>query len=219
LRGYRSLSRREKERLYPLLQETGRRMGLGVVPELRMSDSEIPGAWTHMRAIVVTRGLLGHYDASESPPQPDLDDIALSAILAHELHHWYIGDAVGMSVVWSCFWPVVILFNAATLLRQRAGLLGTLGWILLWPMWVTTRLIVAPLMTKKCRKYEYEADARAVSLGDDYRLGLRRALDNIGEWERPRTGWEDALAPTHPPIELRLERLESLRGTLANQAL
>lgn len=208
LRGYRSPSRREKARLHPLLQEAGRRMGLGVVPELRMSDSEKPAAWAHMRAIVVTRGLLERYDASDFS-QPASGDTTLSAVLAHELHHWCSGDAVGMAVVWSCFWPVAALCNAATLLRKRAGWLGNLGWLLLWPTWVTTKFVVVPLMAKKCREYEYEADAHAASLGDDYRLGLRRALDDISEWEKPRSGWEDSLAATHPPIELRLERLES----------
>lgn len=211
LRGYRTLSRREKEYLYPLLQETGRRMGLPVVPALWISDSEKPSAWTHMRAIVVTRGLLGNYDASEGSPRPHLDDDALGAILAHELHHWQVGDPVGVSMVWSCFWPIVVLFNAATALRRRAGVLGSFGWLLLWPTWVTTKLIVVPMMMKRCRDHEYEADARVASLGDDYRLGLRRALNSLTEWEEPRTGWEDALAATHPPLELRLEQLEAPR--------
>jgi Zn-dependent protease with chaperone function len=210
LRGYRPLSRREQERLYPLLQETGRRMGMTVVPALWASDSHKPSAWTHMRAIVVTRGLLGDYDASEAGPMPELDDAALSAVLAHELHHWQVGDALGLSMVWACFWPVVIFFNAAMALRERAGLLGILAWIFLWPTWVTTKLVVMVMATQS-RRCEYEADARVASLGDDYRLGLRRALDNLREWEKPRTGWEDAVAATHPPIELRLERLESPR--------
>jgi len=97
LRGYRELSRREKARLYPLLKDAGRRMGLPVVPELWISDAQKPGAWAHMRGIVVTRGLLGDYDASEAAPKPDLDDTALTAILAHELHHWDCGDVVGLT--------------------------------------------------------------------------------------------------------------------------
>lgn len=210
LRGYRELSRREKERLHPLLLDAGRRMGLPVVPELWMSDSVKPAAWTHMRAIVVTRGLLD-YDDRERPPQSQLGDAALGAILAHELHHWNEGDAVGLCMVWSCFWPIAAIYNAGAWLRPRARGLGTFAWVLFWPAWVTTKLIVVPLMMKQSRLLEYEADARAASLGDAYRLGLRRALDELSVWEQPRTGWEDALMATHPPIELRLERLEARR--------
>jgi Zn-dependent protease with chaperone function len=222
LRGYRELSRREKERLHPLLLETARRMGLRTVPELWMSDSQIPGAWTHPRSIVITRGLLGDSDATERPPKSDLDEMALSAILAHELHHWYCGDAVGNRAVWACFWPVVAIYNGASLLRNPGGWLetakspqsnptgwiGTVAWLLFWPAWVTTKLVVIPIMASASQRHEYEADAAVARLGDDYRLGLRRALDEFTVWEKPRTGWEDALAATHPPIELRLERLE-----------
>ena len=212
-RGYRVLSRREGERLYPLLVRAGARMGLSEVPALWMSDSQKPAAWCHPTAIVVTRGLLGEADASEAGPRSDLDDAALGAILAHELCHWGMGDAVGLRAVWACFWPVVGLYNAGAWLRTRTGVLGTLGWVLLWPAWVTVKLIVVPAMAHASRRNEYEADRAAANLGDDYRLGLRRALTELAVWEKPRTGWEDALAATHPPIELRLERLEGAEST------
>jgi len=211
LRGYREPSRRERVRLYPLLAETGERMGLTVVPALWISDAQKPGAWAHMRSIVLTRGLLGDYDASEKPPTPELDSFALSAILAHELHHWDAGDVVGLAAVSSCFWPVVLIVNAISWLRERAEWLAIVCWLFFWPAWVATKLVVVPLVSRRSRDQEYEADARAASLGDDYRLGLRRALDELAAWERPRTGWEDVLAATHPPIELRLERLEAPR--------
>jgi Zn-dependent protease with chaperone function len=208
LRGYRELSKRERERINPLLVETGRRMGLSVVPELWISDIPKPAAWAHMRAIVITRGLLGDYDATERGPTPDLDDAALSAILAHELHHWHVGDVVGNTMVWACFLPVVIVFNGLSWVKTKSGGLGTLGWFFFWPAWVCTKLVVL-VMTARNRQQEYEADAQTARLGDDYRLGLRRALDDLAEWEHARSGWEAALAATHPSIELRLERLES----------
>ena len=212
-RGYRELSRRESERLYPLLQRAGARMGLSVVPALWISDSQKPAAWSHPGAIVVTRGLLGEADASEAGPRSDLDDGALGAILAHELHHWAVGDPVGLRAVWACCWPVVAIYNAAAWLRTRSGVLGAVGWLLLWPAWLTVKLIVVPVMASASRQNEYEADWAAAGLGDDYRLGLRRALTELAVWEKPRTGWEDALAATHPPVELRLERLEAGYGT------
>lgn len=210
LRGYREPSRREKVRLHPLLMDAGRGMGLSIVPALWISDAQKPGAWAHMRGIVVTRGLLGDYDASESAPKPDLDDTALTAIIAHELHHWDSGDVVGLAAVRACFYPVALVVNAISWVRLRGEWLGIVLWCLFWPFWVSTRFVVVPLMMRRSRRYEYEADARAASLGEEYRLGLRRALDELAVWERPRTGWEDVLAATHPPIEHRLERLEAL---------
>lgn len=209
LRGYRAPSRREKMCLDPLLADAGSRMGLATVPTLWISDALKPAAWAHIRAIVVTRGLLGDYDASESPPNPDLDDLALSAILAHELHHWSTGDVIAAAMVSACFYPFVLIVNAVSWIRQRAEWVGILLWVVLWPVWVASRFVVVPLMAHASRQAEYEADASAANLGDDYRLGLRRALDELAIWERPRTGWDDVLAATHPPIELRMEQLEA----------
>jgi Zn-dependent protease with chaperone function len=211
LRGYRVPSRREKAQLDPLLLDAGSRMGLAVVPALWISDAPKPGAWSHMRGIVVTRGLLGDYDASENPPKPDLDNLAISAILAHELRHWDAGDAVALAMVSACFYPFVLIVNAVSWVRKRAEWAGIILWAFLWPVWIASRFVIAPLMASASRRAEYEADASAASLGDDYRLGLRRALDDLSAWERPRTGWEDVLVATHPPIEQRLERLEAPR--------
>ena len=209
LRGYRELSKREKQLLHPMLMDAGRQMGLPTLPALWISDQQKPGAWAHMRGIVVTRGLLGAYSATEHPPLPDLDSAAITAILAHELHHWDAGDVVGSTVVFACFYPVALVINSISLVRVRAPWLAVILWCFFWPFWLSTKFVVVPLMTRRSRRYEYEADARAASLGDDYRLGLRRALDELSAWERPRTGWEDALAATHPPIEFRLEFLEA----------
>jgi Zn-dependent protease with chaperone function len=209
MRGYREPSRREKERIYPLLLEAARAMELPVVPAVWISDAQKPGAWAHMRAIVVTRGLLGDYDASEKPPQSDLDATALIAILTHELHHWDSGDVVGLAIVTACFCPLVLIINIIAWIRERGEWLGVLLWVVFWPVWVASKLVVVPLMAKRSRQYEYEADARAADFGDPFRLGLRRALDELSVWEIPRTGWEDVLAATHPPTEHRLERLEA----------
>jgi Zn-dependent protease with chaperone function len=218
LRGYRPLSRRESARLYPLLLEVGQRMGLDVVPALFISESRKPGAWSHMRSIVVTRGLLGDYDATERPPRPELDEAAVSAILAHELHHWAEGDAVGLMMITVAFFPFVALLNAVAWVRQRAEWAGVILLAFIWPVWVCSRFVIVPLMAGNMRKAEYEADAAAAKLGDDYRLGLRRALDELSAWERPRTGWEDVLSASHPPIEVRMERLEAPTAEVAAAA-
>ena len=219
LRGYRRLSRREEARVEPLLRDTAQKMGIPYLPRLWIADIPKPAAWAHMRSIVLTRGLLGDVDETEKKPEGVLDDGALAAILAHELYHWMAGDVVSMRVVWAASWPIVALYNLGGWLSRgghtpltgsRSGrFLTFLGWFFLWPTWIVTKLVLAPMLTRDDRLHEYEADMAAAQLGEEYRLGLRRALAELAVWEAPRTSWEEVIAATHPPIELRLERLET----------
>lgn len=213
LRGYRMPSRRERAKLNPLLLDAAERMGLAVVPDFWVSDMTKPAAWAHLRALVVSRGLLGNYDASENPPDPDLDDAAITAILAHELHHWEKGDALAASMVTACFAPFVVILDAMQWLQERSRAFAPLLWLLFWPVWVCSRFVIAPLVATASRDHEYEADARAASLGEPYRLGLRRALTELSAWEIPRTGWEQILTSAYPPTEMRLESLEASPAT------
>jgi Zn-dependent protease with chaperone function len=209
LRGCRDLSRREKQLIDPMVDEILRRMEIvGHRPAFYVSDHKQPAAWTHAKSIVITQGLFGSYDDSENPPVPDMPLNAFSAVIAHEINHWARADGVGIRAVWACCWPIVAIYNAVCLLGKKRQFVA-LAWFLFWPAWVSIKLIVIPMLTKAMREAEYEADAGAASLGDEYRAGLRTALQEFQEdWEVPRTGWEDVLHATHPPIEHRLERLE-----------
>src|SRR5206468_2294013 len=101
--------------------------------------------WTHMRTIVLTRGLLGDIDEKESPPRGEMGDDALRAILAHELHHWDAGHVVALQFLWACSWPLALLFNVATWLWGRRGFLALVGWLALWPTWVITKFLIVPM--------------------------------------------------------------------------
>lgn len=209
-RGYRELSGRERQLLDPLLDEMLGRMNIeGARPTLYISPSKKPSAWTNARSIVLAEGLLGEYGPGEQPPKPDLPANALTAILAHEVHHWKRGDALAIRAVWCAFWPIVALYDLAHYLQEERGWIGWFGLILLWPTWVCVKLIVIPVMAKAMREGEYEADQAAAALGEDVRSGLRTALTELSAWEAPRTGWEDAISATHPQIELRLEKLQA----------
>lgn len=209
LRGYRELSRREREYVEPILDEVLERMQIrDARPALYMSDAVTPGAWTHPRAIVLAEGLLGEYDATESPPTPDLSRAAIAAIMAHEVVHWRDGDAIASRAVWSCFWPFTAAFNLMHRIGEPRGWLIYIMWIIFWPIWVCLKIIAA-VMASATRDQEYQADAGAAALGDEYRLGLREALAVLRDMEPPRTGWEDVINATHPKIEQRLERLEA----------
>jgi Zn-dependent protease with chaperone function len=211
LRGYRELSRREKQLIDPIVDDILQRMNIvGPRPAFYVSDSKEPAAWTHAKSIVLAQGLLGAYDDSENPPMPDMPRNAFAAVVAHEVSHWARADGVGIRAIWACCWPIVAVYNLACILGRNPNRKFTLlGWILFWPAWVSINLVVIPMLTTAMRQSEYEADARAASLGDEYRAGLRTALGEFQEdWERPRTGWEDVLHATHPPIEHRLQQLE-----------
>jgi Zn-dependent protease with chaperone function len=211
LRGYRDLSRREKQLIDPIAGEILERMGIaGRRPIFYVSDSKAPAAWTYANSIVLAQGLLGSYDDSENPPVPDMPLHAFAAVIAHEISHWARADGVGIRAVWACCWPIVAVYNFACIIGKSPNRkFTTLGWILFWPAWVSINLVVIPMLTNAMRQAEYEADARTASLGDEYRAGLRTALLEFQDWEAPRTGWEDVLHATHPPIELRQQQLEA----------
>lgn len=214
LRGYRRLSRDEARRVVPLAEQVGGEMSLDVLPRIAMSDVPIPNAWTHLRTIVLTAGLLQM-----------LDDAELGAVLAHELDHWKNGDAVGLRLLWAASLPLALLLNVGTWIAgghaaKRAssadsgsgaaqpatrGVAVVIGWSLAWAPWIITRFVLAPMSAATQRRHEYEADAAAASIG---RAGaLSSAILKIGAFESGRTGWERAICATHPPVSLRLEAL------------
>jgi Zn-dependent protease with chaperone function len=208
LRGYRRLSRDEVRRVAPLVQEIADGMDLDGLPRFAISDMVIPNAWTHMRTIVITSGLLQM-----------LDDAELRAVLAHELKHWRCGDAVGLHIVWAASWPLAVTFNVGMLIAGRRqatvvapsakfrGFLSLIGWAIAWPAWVILKVIIAPTVAAFQRRYEYEADAAAAQLGDA--AAMMSALRKMSAFEGGRSGWEDVMAATHPPTELRVEKLQA----------
>jgi Zn-dependent protease with chaperone function len=196
LRSYRRPSRRADEgSLAPLLHKVAGEMGLTSVPDLRVSDEPMPGAWTHASTIVVTKGLLNQMEREE-----------IAGILAHELHHWNSGDPVALRFVWACAIPMVVIVNFYTYVLGRIRGLANFSMVIIWPAVALLRFLMAPLMSARGRDQEYEADAAAIAAG--YGPALGRALAKLQDFESARTGWEVALVRTHPPIEFRLEAIE-----------
>jgi Zn-dependent protease with chaperone function len=197
---YRRPSRRAEEgALRPLLLEVGKKMGFDDVPNLLINDSPAPGVWTYLRNIVMTKGLIDQMDEDE-----------LAGIMAHELHHWYRGDPMTARFVWGCTFPLVVLINLYRFLFSNVDTLqkkhSAVGWVLVWPAFVLVDHVVGPLTAAYNRRQEYEADAGAIAAG--YGPGLASALAKQKDFEISRSGWEEALLKTHPPIEFRLEAIE-----------
>ncbi|MHB8431698.1 MAG: M48 family metalloprotease, partial [Acidimicrobiales bacterium] len=211
VRGYRRLSRDEVRRVAPVVKDVADAMDLDGLPRFAMSDQVIPNAWTHMRTIVLTTSLL-----------QTLNDEELAGVMAHELAHWRSGDTVGMRVVWACAWPLALTMNLGLWLAgiragssatdgagRYRGIIVLFGWLIAWPAWVVTTLVIGPVVATHQRRYEYEADAVAKELG--YAAALSTALKKMSAFEGGRTGWEYAMRRTHPPTELRLEALQPPR--------
>ena len=170
-------------------------MGLSHTPQILIADGGIRNAETYPRHIVIGKTLLN-----------EMSDEQLSGILAHELHHWDAGDSVGLHFLFACSLPVVLLFNLGVFLQKTKHQgLALVGWIFVWPAWVLMMLVVIPVHRMRGRQQEYECDAHAKAAG--YGKALYDALEYLGDFEGGTSGWKEALHATHPPVELRLERL------------
>jgi Zn-dependent protease with chaperone function len=194
LRGARRMSRREEAQLVPLAREAARGLGLTQPPQLLMIDSPNPNAYCHLEYVIVARGLL-----------TQMDDEQITGILAHEFAHWKAGDAAGLRWAWACSLPLSLAYDLGCWVSQRVPLGGFI-WLFLWPIAAIERFVLVPLIGVNVRQQEYDADRAADRAG--HAFGLYRALEHLQMFEGGRSGWEDAVSATHPPIELRLEGLE-----------
>ncbi len=207
LRGYRRPSLREAAAVEPIVEELARRMNLNYQPLLMMADDGRPAAWTHCRHIVLTTGMVN----AGIPDTGGLNRQRLTAVLAHELAHWNAGDGIGATAVWAAALPLMLVYTAAAWLTrgrgQRPNVVTLLCYTTLWPAFVLTRLVIAPIYAWEGRKQEYEADANVVRLG----LGpaLAETLSYMSMFEPARSGWSEVLTDEHPPTELRLEALDA----------
>jgi Zn-dependent protease with chaperone function len=136
LRGYRRPTRDEVRTIAPHVQAVGSAMKLSTFPRFVISDTANPGAWTHMRHIVITTGMIEMLEPDQ-----------LRAVIAHEMNHWRTGDVVALRFVWSCGWPIALMYNLGTMLSgTRPGdpqsgkvprtILGLIGWAILRPAWI-----------------------------------------------------------------------------------
>lgn len=200
LAGGRRPSRREAALLVPMLRQAARRMGISDLPTLIIDDRCAPNATAWMHHIVVNTGLLKFlaYDRN-----------AVAGVLAHELAHWHRGDAAVMAWGKGLAFPLYLAHVFAVRVQEatRWGPLRVLLWIVLWSVSATMRGLVVPLHARYWRECEYAADAAAARAG--YADGLHHALDTLRRtFDGARDGWDQTMLATHPPTELRLERLE-----------
>jgi Zn-dependent protease with chaperone function len=227
-RGYRRPSEREWNRhLSNAMQTVVDNMQLRTTPDLRIFDTAIPQAWAYSRTIVISKGLLEGLDAGElagvlaheMTHWRRGDGLALRMIWCFA---WPVAVcySVGMFLSGSRYGPQAAGLaddggvraagtphsDAKSVTRATVSFLGFLGWMLLWPAWLLTRLVVVPATSVDSRNVEAEADAGAADAGLE--AGLVRALEKLSAFEQARNAWDAAIVASHPPIELRIEALE-----------
>lgn len=207
LQGARRPSRREMEFLWPIVDEAATRLGVVGRPRLLINDGRDVNAMAGARHIVIYQGLLDEVQYRRD---------AIAAVVAHELVHWRHGDPIAMAWAKGVALPLYLLYELATRLLQvsRTRPLQWLIRFLLWSVMVTVKGVVIPLQAKTWREAEYRADAGAAGAG--YAEGLRFVLGRMrGTFDGSRSGWDKAVCGTHPPYELRLERIEEPGKTYA----
>ena len=200
LAGGRRPSRREAAWLVPMMRQAAHRMGLPGLPVLVIDDRRTPNATAGVAHIVVNQGLLEFlaYDRE-----------AVAGVLAHELAHWHRGDAAVMAWGKGLAFPLYLAHTFTERVREasRWGPVRILLWVVLWSVSATMRGLVVPTHARYWRACEYAADAAAARAG--YADGLHHALGALRRtFDGARDGWDQTMLATHPPTELRLERLE-----------
>ena len=205
-RGARRLVPTEMRRISPIVQTLAAELGLVDLPRIVICKEPVPGAWTHMRHVVITEELLDTLDGPE-----------LAAVLAHELTHWRYCDSVGAHMVWACAFPIIVVYNLATLasgFRPNAssraawpgrGLVVFVAWMIAWPCWIMIRLIITPVFASSSRNNEYRCDEWVKIIGRG--PALIAALRKLSIFEPARTGWEAVLNASHPSMALRIDWL------------
>ncbi|MEV4724583.1 M48 family metalloprotease [Micromonospora humida] len=195
--GARQLSRREAGRLRPLLSDCAARLGLPGEPRLLIEDDPVlANARAYARHVVVSTAVL------------DCTDEEIAALLSHELVHWRTGDEVTSAFIRGVGLPLVLVHALPAWLMRRFPHPATdfVVFLFFWPVLLTMRYVVLPCHRRDVRAAEYRADAGAVLAG--HREGMRSMLERRRSFETGRSGWDEAVCATHPPSELRLDRLD-----------
>ncbi|MCX7697743.1 MAG: zinc metalloprotease HtpX [Bacteroidales bacterium] len=221
----RKVSPEEAPELHRMVEELADEAGIPK-PGVYISEMEIPNAFATGRsprrsAVAVTRGLLKYLDKNE-----------LKGVLAHEIAHIEHRDILTgtiAAVIASAisFIAQMAYYAGFFLGRDRNNGVGSLLYLLV--LAILTPLIASMLQMALSRTREYAADERGARLVGNP-LYLANALRKLGLYTAHRPASTSEINPatshmlivnpfkgglanlfsTHPPIEKRIARLESM---------
>jgi len=168
----------------------------------------------------------GHLVVVTSYALEELPRDELSGVLAHELSHHLGLHVVALTVAQWLSVPVLLLARigfflqnvasaATTSFVQHSSAMTALGRLLSAALTAVSWVFLSGLIASNAlsnavgRNAEFQADARAVSMGfgRPLAMALRRALAQFGN-ARPLT-WREKLAMSHPPARTRVARIDA----------
>jgi Zn-dependent protease with chaperone function len=200
LAGARKPSRRERELILPILESCAASLAMVGRPRLLMDDSLAANASAGTSHIVINAGILEDFQYRAEP---------IAGVITHELVHWYAGDSLGAIFIKGVSLPLYLAFSLFDRIGRafKSGFVTALVWIITFPIQVSVRYLLIPMLTHDSRKAEYFADQGALHAG--HVVGIRELLEHLRHSiDGSRNGWDNAICASHPPNELRLDRLE-----------
>ncbi|MED4717762.1 zinc metalloprotease HtpX [Bacillus badius] len=209
--GMRRPIKREVDYLLPVLEELCRRAGIEKVPTLCVADDPMPNAYAlGKNTVCVTRGLLKTATEEE-----------IRGVIAHEIGHLKYGHSKRALIAHTLnqvgnVASIILVFFASTLAaassqeqeRRGSGVSFIAIFVALFlklGLWAFQRAIDLGFLAIG-RKEEYQADAYAVQLGVGE--GLLSFLEKIADSDFQTKGFWARLEATHPPVMLRIEKVE-----------
>ncbi len=200
-----------------------KKAGMTVMPEVGIYESQEVNAFatgpTRKRSLVaVSRGLLSR-----------MKDDQVEAILAHEVSHIVNGDMVTMTLLQGVI-NAVVMFLARVIAfaitsRMRDGGRVMVHFMIVIVLQIVFSLLGMIVVTWFSRLREFKADAGGARLAGRKKMvsaleGLRGTLNLASVGEEPaslktlkissRPAGFSALLSTHPPLEKRIQALQSL---------
>jgi len=168
----------------------------------------------------------GHLVVVTSYALEELPRDELSGVLAHELSHHLGLHVVALTVAQWLSLPVLLLARigfflqnvasaATTSFVQHSSAMTAVGRLVSAALTAVSWVFLSGLVASNAlsnavgRNAEFQADARAVSMGfgRPLAMALRRALAQFGN-ARPIT-WREKLAMSHPPARTRVARIDA----------
>jgi STE24 endopeptidase len=161
-------------------------------------------------------------------PGKGCEDEEVLAVLAHELGHWKLGHITKNIIIMQV--QMFLIFIVFSMLFKYQPLYAALGFTdgskpILIGLMVIMMYILAPyhailsfVMAILSRKFEYQADEFAKSLGFQKELGkalIKLQIDNLGF---PCYDWlYSAFNHSHPTLLQRLHKLEEVDAGVREQ--
>lgn len=225
--GAREITKKDEPRLYNTVENLSITTGMPM-PRVYLIDDPAPNAFATGRdpkhaVVAATTGLLDIMDKKE-----------LEAVMAHEMSHVKNYDIRVSMIVFGLVCMIGLVSDLAMRMvfwgnRRRDNEGSPVGYVLIVVSAILSPIVAAMAQMAVSREREYLADASAVNI-TRYPEGMISALKKLQSHSAPmksqntaaapmyindplRKGFFDNLFSTHPPIEKRIERLESGKKT------